>query len=143
MGSADYILDPIPPSGPVCNIEYDGGIQFNLYTEGNDMMCPPAYQVNDTVQCLPTGKYAVVTELDFQGQSIYYRIKYLSDGTIVTREESELSDLLAMETEENLMGLPWVRDGKKVTVYFPRFMKKSKQGFLRRVNNSWEIHIGS
>ena len=88
MGSADYILDPIPPSGSVCNIEYDGGIQFYLYTEGNDMMSPPAYQVNDTIQCLYIGKYAVINELDFQGQNIYYRIKYLSDGTIVTREES-------------------------------------------------------
>ena len=31
IGSADYILDPVPPSGPVCNIPYDGGSN-SIYT---------------------------------------------------------------------------------------------------------------
>lgn len=139
--SADYILDPI--SGPICNLEYDGGIQFNFYSEGNKMMSSPAYKINDTVQCLPTGKYAVVTKLDFQGTDFYYRIKYLTSGTIVTREESELSDVLATESAPNIANLPWVKDNNKVTVYFPSFMKCAKQGYLRRINNSWEIHIRS
>ena len=44
VGSADYVLDPVPPSGPLCNIEYDGGIHFNLYSEDQDIMHPPRLQ---------------------------------------------------------------------------------------------------
>ena len=30
IGSADYKLDPTHPSGPIFQLQYNGGIQFNL-----------------------------------------------------------------------------------------------------------------
>ena len=70
-------------------------------------------------------------------------IKYLTDGSMVRREETELSDILTTESADHILGLPWVKDGHKVTCYFPHFMQKAKQGYIRYINNQWEIHAGS
>lgn len=124
-------------------MEYDGGIHFNLYSENQDIYHPPAYNVNDTVLCLQTNQHAIIKDLSFRDGNIYYMIKYLTSSVLLEREESELSDVLAVEQENTINQQTWLHDGAKATVFFPTFMTTSKRGFIRKQEGEWIFCSGT
>ena len=49
IGSADYKLDPTHPSGPIFQLQYNGGIQFNLVVPQSSDMRLPSYNIGDKI----------------------------------------------------------------------------------------------
>ena len=98
IGSADYTLDPVPPSGPICGIPYDGGVQFDLHCDGDHTHHPPAYQLQDTVLCRSTNLHAIIKNISIKGNDVTYLIKYITCGELVERMEHELSDIHHIHT---------------------------------------------
>ena len=43
IGSAEYTLNPTPPSGSTCEIPYDDGVMFGLHYNEDNNHCPLAY----------------------------------------------------------------------------------------------------
>lgn len=159
IGSADYTLDPIPPSGPICNIPYDGGVQFDLQCDGDTVHRPPAYQLHDTVYCTTTNLHGIIKQILIKGNDVTYLVKYIKSGEHVELQESELSDIIisqdqltndVKEVASNDTPLhiklsppiPWLCDGSKVTVFIPHLMKTPKRGFLKMRNSQWTFSIG-
>lgn len=97
IGSADYTLDPVPPSGTICGIPYDGGVQFDLHCDGDHIHRPPAYQLQDTVHCLSKNLHDIVKNIFIQGNNVIYLIKYMTCGELVERQEHELSDIHSVQ----------------------------------------------
>ena len=93
IGSADYTLDPIPPSGPTCGIPYDGGVQFDLQCDGDTINRPPAYQLHDTVLCTTTNLHGIIKHISIKGNDVTYLVKYITSGDHVEHQEHELSDI--------------------------------------------------
>ena len=45
LGSSDYKLDPTHPSDPIFQLNYNGGIQFNLHVPHSNDMRPLAFTI--------------------------------------------------------------------------------------------------
>ena len=133
---------PTPPSGPLCGLVYDGGVQFNLHTQGDNIYRPPAYQINDTVKCLTTNNYAVIKQMDIRENTIVYLIKYLNTEDLVEKEEHELSDVHQYHNHILQDDIEWLRDRQKVTVFFPSIMQQPLRGYLRNTNHQWAFYAG-
>ena len=142
IGSAEYTLDSIPLSGPICGLEYDGGIQFDFHCDGDSIDRSPAYQINDTVTLLQTGKHGVIKIFNISNSQITYLLKYLSGNERVERLEHELSYIYTYHPNQSLSHdppptpspLPLLVHNYKVTVFIPSIMKAPKQGFLMSEN---------
>ena len=64
---------------------------------GDTTKHPPAYQLLDTVKCLPTNKHGIIKNIQITGNTIKYLIKYLDSQELVERVEHELSDIHTIE----------------------------------------------
>ena len=75
IGSSDYKLDPTYPSGPMFQLHYDDGIQFNLYIPQSSDMRPPTLNIGDRVNTISTKRKATVIYIPMN-HSLFYTIKY-------------------------------------------------------------------
>lgn len=78
IGPSDYKLGPTHPSGPIFQLQYDGGIQLNLYIPRSSDMRPPTFNIGDKVNTISTQKHATVVDIPLNN-SLFYTIKYDED----------------------------------------------------------------
>ena len=134
IGSGDYALDPIPPLVHICGLEYDGGIQFDLYCDGDSIHRPPVYQINDTVTLLQTGKHSVIKIFTISSNQIIYLLKNLSRNELVELLEHELLDIYtyhpnpfsSYDPPSTSSPLSWLVHNYKATVFIPSIIKAPK-----------------
>ena len=49
LTSDDFIIDETLPSGPAFDLDYDGGLYFNIYTDYNDQLQPPIFTLSQQI----------------------------------------------------------------------------------------------
>ena len=94
IGSADYKLDPTHPSGPIFQLQYNGGIQFNLVVPQSSDMRPPSYNIGDKVHVSNNNKdknnKAEIIDIP-TNNSTYYTIKHDNSNNTELLEEKYIS----------------------------------------------------
>ena len=83
ISSADYSIDPIPPSFPMCCIPYNGGVQFDLHCNGDNIHLPSGYQLDNTVKFLSTNLFGIIKNMSIHGNDTQYLVKYITSGEFV------------------------------------------------------------
>ena len=143
--SSDYKLDITKPSGPTFNLQYDGGIFFNLHNNDADVLRPPGIDINTMVyvQGYTPPKPATVIAVPFD-ESDVYTVQFIQDGRIHQLHSSSLRDYDKTHIPENAKQTypSWFRDKCAVTVILPS-MQAPKQGKLvLQQDMSWHFRPG-
>ena len=84
LGLYDYKLDPTHPSDPIFQLNYNGGIQFNLHVPNSNDMWSLAFIIwhQVTITNIDNDK-KIATIMDIPlNNSIFYTIKYNNDDTL-------------------------------------------------------------
>ena len=74
LGTSDYKLDPIHPSGPMFQLNYNGGIQFNSHVPNSTDMRPPAFTIEHQVTIININndkKIATIVDIPFNNSIVY------------------------------------------------------------------------
>ena len=144
ISSADYVLDQMPPSGPLFKLEYDGCIDFNLYEDSERLLRPPIYTPNEEVLIKRDNTspvLATIVNIPFTPKETY-TIQYTSTGNVAEVSEDDIIPYQppnnATETPTVISGVLWAKHLQKVTLWLPS-MSRPHQGTLihDKENSQW------
>ena len=128
IGSADYKLDPTHPSGPIFQLQYNGGIQFNLVVPQSSDMRPPSYNIGDKFYVSNNSKdknnKAEIIDIP-TNNSTYYTIKHensnntelLDEKYITTIDQSKLVSNSSYNIHDDYT---WLKNNAKLTLFLPK-----------------------
>ena len=153
IGSADFTLDPAPPSGPCFDLPYDGGINFNLLAPNDTALRPPTFDINTPVyvQSPTTHEFHDATIIDIPlGGSHMFTVHYKDTEDIEQVHRDCIHDLCPTTPAapswqpSPFPDAPWItHTSTKVTMFLPSKMLSPKQGYLLQdASHQWAFVPG-
>ena len=145
--SSDFRLDPTQRAGPVFNLNYDGGIFFNVYDNDADKFFPPGLDIKTQVYVTtydpPQHGEILAVPID---DSDIYTVQIYQDGSIHQFPSSQLLEYDPRASPEDTTQAPslprWVHPGVSFTAFLSH-TKEPKQGrLLRTPEGMWQFQPG-
>ena len=125
IGSSDYKLDTTHPSSSMFQLQYDGGIQLNLYIPQSSDMRTPTLNIGDRVNTISTKRKATVIYIP--DNLLFYTIKYDNDNN--SNYDQIQEDNLTTINQTTLISssninvcdkYPWIKNDGKITIFIPK-----------------------
>ena len=124
MESSDYELDPTHPSGPMFQLKYNAGIQFNSCIPKRNDMRPPAFTIYHqvTITNIDNNK-KIATVMDISlNNSIF------NDDTVHQVSQEYItninpSHLITTSNNHIYDNFPWLKNDSNIKVLFPKEMQ--------------------